>query len=127
MSNISTIKNDGIEYPVFQGTNGQYYIVDNIKYDIRFPIEWALDARCCIRNNIECEASRSGPKHCNNCKEYGSINGVHAFYCSNCNLYVYEGKRGGLGLHEGDTITDSVMQKTFLYLANVTKDEIGGV
>jgi hypothetical protein len=55
-----------------------YYEVDGFKYTGMFPYEWANDHKCL-----------SGPKHCNNCRAYGSINGVFVMYCLTCVENVY--------------------------------------
>jgi hypothetical protein len=128
---IDKITYTGIDYPVYQGSHGKYYIIDNIKYDVHFPIEWATDHKSLTggRYDTEIEDSRSGPKDCLNCKEFGKINGVFAFYCTNCINYVYKGTRGKYSedAYYGDTITDTEIHREFYYLRDVSINQIGDV
>jgi hypothetical protein len=62
---------------------GDTYSYDYIWYHKNFPIEWAVN-----------HVSGTGPSQCENCFEYGSVNGVFIGYCVNCAQYDYNGKRG---------------------------------
>lgn len=53
------------------------YTVDDIRYDTRFPTEWA-------ENHKTIDGIPTGPVNCKNCSFYGCINGVFVGYCSNC-------------------------------------------
>lgn len=122
---IDTIVYNQISYPVYQGYYGKYYICNDQKYDIHFPVEWATDHRSYIQDGVEVEGSCSGPENCGNCNDCGKIHGVFAFYCANCTDFVYKGTRGSTDMYDGFTITDDEMHKAFHYLQNVSKDQIG--
>ena len=62
---------------------GERYLYDYQWYHAKFPEEWAT-----------CHKEGTGPGQCNNCADYGSINGIFIGYCANCAMYVYEGSRG---------------------------------
>jgi len=102
-----------------KGNKGQYYIYNNIKYDIHFPLEWAANPKICEDDFI------SGPSQCKNCFDYGSYNGVFIGYCANC-AEEYDYKRGNGFISSGEEIqgdeTNSVWNT---YLKNVQLDEIG--
>jgi hypothetical protein len=79
-------------FAIFQGKQGKYYIIDGCKYDIHFPLEWALTMGGC-----------SGPKYCENCEHFGSINGVFVGYCGNCGMYIYDSNRSHINQAIGYT------------------------
>ena len=111
--------------PIFQGSNGKFYIVNGYKYDINFPLAWALNHRNCNYN----QAIGSGPKECANCLSYGSINGVFVGYCSNCLTNVYDNQRG-ICISPGssvDMLSEYTMWERYSYLKGVTKNEIGEI
>jgi hypothetical protein len=113
MSNIiGEMSVNEITYYVYTGLDGRYYVIDDIKYSINFPIVWALDHKSYIKDGIEIPDSRSGPKDCLNCKEFGKINGLFAFYCANCAEYVYNGTRRGIEYYNESTITTEQIQDT---------------
>jgi len=75
--------NDGeyyFEEPVFYGDK---YLYDYAWYHEKFPVEWAVN-----------HAAGTGPSQCENCDEYGSINGIFIGYCANCAQCDYKGERG---------------------------------
>ena len=86
--------------PIFQGVQGKYYIVDGFKYDIHFPLAWALDHR--FPSSLY---YGGGPKLCANCFEFGSIDNVFVGYCSNC-LGDFCGTRGKMEICPGTSIMD---------------------
>jgi hypothetical protein len=61
---------------------GNVYLYDYQWYHEKFPKEWAMS-----------HLPETGPRQCNNCAEYGSVNGVFIGYCANCAVYCYEGSR----------------------------------
>ena len=82
---------------ICKGNQGKFYVLDGIKYDIHFPLVWALD-----HHNYEpyydeetnqTYINGSGPNECDNCNEHGDVNGVFVGYCSSCLEHVYHGKR----------------------------------
>ena len=117
---------------ICQGNQGKYYILDGIKYDIHFPLVWALDHR-----NYEpyyheemdkTYINGSGPKECGNCKAYGSMNGVFVGYCSTCLEHVYHGKRGDYSIFPGMSITmlcECTLWKQYPYMNGIKFEEIG--
>ena len=104
---------------IFQGKNGKYYIYNGVKYDIHFPLEWAVNH---IRDP-EVSSFISGPDYCENCKYYGTLNGVFVGYCSSCSNEIYNGERPGvLDIHD---LTDEEIWAIFPYLNGVSVQDIG--
>jgi hypothetical protein len=58
------------------------YLYDYQWYHEKFPEEWAVN-----------HTQGTGPGQCNNCANYGSINGIFIGYCANCADYIYNGGR----------------------------------
>ena len=69
---------------------GKYYILNDIKYHISFPLHYALSHK-----------RGTGPKDCGNCAHFGSIgsNNIFLGYCSNCSS-AYDYYERGIGLDE---------------------------
>jgi len=67
---ISTIE-------IFQGKQGKYYVLNGIKYDIHFPLHYAM-------NHDPEQSGCCGPEMCLNCLHFGAIRGVIVGYCGNC-------------------------------------------
>ena len=106
------------------GTKGKYYVIDGIKYTEQFPIKWAL--------NHKQNPFPSGPKTCENCKEYGSINGVFVNYCTMCVLHVYNGIDNPRRNCVVNPATESEEYEKNLwegapYMENIKLSEIGGI
>jgi hypothetical protein len=108
------------EITFYQGKQGKYYVIDGEKYDIHFPLYWALYHN---DTNPEYPGECAGPKSCVNCKDHGSINGVFVAYCSNCAYYVFEETREGT--IDGLTAAESL--ETLSYMKDVPVTEIGDV
>lgn len=106
---------------IFQGEKDKYYVYDGVKYDIRFPLNWALKH---LRHPKD-SSILSGPAEngCNSCKYYGSINGVFVGYCEICSKVIYNGSRPGF--HNINELTDTEMWDIFPYMAGVSKKDIG--
>ena len=68
---------------MFQGKQGKYYMYNGYRYDIHFPLAWALDSS--IHN--------CGPEVCSNCDKYCYVNNVFVGYCWNC-AAVFNDTRG---------------------------------
>lgn len=80
---------------IYQGAQGEYYVIDGIKYDVHFPQEWANDHKDFPQGYpYEDLLATTGPEKCGNCEFYGSLRGVFVGYCRNC-AREYEFKRGG--------------------------------
>lgn len=75
---------------IYQGAQGNYYVINGIKYDEHFPQEWANDHKVFEADDFSFE---TGPERCGNCSFYGSLRGVFVGYCGNC-AREYEFKRG---------------------------------
>lgn len=80
---------------IFCENGKNFYIVDGYKYDAEFPIIWALN-----HLSISYEDSSgnifingSGPKECENCREYGTFESIFKEYCTTCLVNVYNGQR----------------------------------
>jgi len=112
--------------PVFEGAQGKFYIVNNKKYSVYFPIAWAHEHITFEIDEVEYE---TGPEACGNCDAYGSIRGVFVGYCSNC-LRQYHGSqywRGcpvALGLSV-EMLEDSDMWAQYPYMSGIPKSAIG--
>lgn len=81
--------------PVFCENGKTFYIVDGYKYDSEFPLKWALNH---LSKPYEDPSGNifmngSGPKDCENCRAYGTKNGIFKEYCVSCLSYVYNGRR----------------------------------
>mgnify|MGYP001221866580 CR=1 FL=1 len=77
----------------------QYYIYNNFRYHLNFPIIWAMT-----------HLKDTGP-HCLNCLAYGtelSINNELVFigYCMNCSIHVYKKRRSFYINEEYDDMDD---------------------
>ena len=110
---------------------GQYYILEGQKFDINFPIKWAVENL--NENDENDENIYVGPFHCMNCAIVGAINNVFVGYCSNCALYKYNYLRGNgfndIGVeqiadHWGEELNpqNSIWNT---YMKNVQQDQIG--
>ena len=57
----NAISNNNIiaEMQICQGSNGMYYCVNNVNFDIHFPLQYALDM------------TKDAVEFCINCKKYG--------------------------------------------------------
>jgi len=101
---IWTLLSDDEDYQSYPGDEpfhyGERYLYDYQWYHERFPEEWAV-----------CHEEGTGPGQCNNCANFGSVNGIFIGYCANCAAYIYEGSRGrgfiDVGVENND---DSVLE-----------------
>jgi hypothetical protein len=102
-----------------QFQEGNYYVVNGVKYDSRFPEEWATNHLSFVVG--EDDIAPSGPEDCGNCACYGSIRGVFVGYCSNCaKEYKYE--RGGGFDHD---FTEEEMWENLPYMKGVKLNRVG--
>jgi hypothetical protein len=129
---------------IHQGVQGKYYTINGkeynyfknspeevlvyrpsklIKFDIHFPVEWALNPittnKCNDQNFIP------GPTYCMNCYFYGTYKDVFIGYCSNC-TGLFEGTRGEPVRYGGlySNISQEELQ-ILSYMNNVSLTEIG--
>ena len=117
---------------IFNNSLGsQYYILGGHRFDINFPIKWAVENL--NEYDGENDLLRHGPVHCTNCATFGVINNVFVGYCSNCALYEYNYSRGnGFNAVGVEQIVDHLDQELNLqnsiwntYMKNVEQDQIG--
>jgi hypothetical protein len=109
---------------IFNQGQCQFYIVDNIKYHIRFPIDWAISHKTFTYPGLP--GYGTGPKQCFNCRDYGSFRGIFVGYCSNC-LIDYNNDRGII-IDPGSDIanmSNKTIWRQYPYMFNVDKYNIG--
>ncbi len=113
--------------PIFQGAQGKYYVINGVKYHMRFPLDWALNHEA--HYVPDCDANiKTGPVDCGNCKAYGSIRGVFVGYCSNClRQYIEYGNdwRGHVSGLSIESTAEKDIWDTYPYMTNIPKAEIG--
>jgi hypothetical protein len=112
---------------IYRGERGKYYIHEGVRYDIHFPLAWALDHRGLPPRNLRYKNDPptffSGPTGCKNCASYGSLNGVFVGYCVACIDRVYNGDRSGvIEMHD---ITYEELWEQLPYMKGVYQGEIG--
>ena len=117
---------------IFDNSLGsQYYILGGNRFDINFPIKWAVENL--NEYDGETDLLRHGPVHCNNCATFGVINNVFVGYCSNCALYKYNYSRGNgfnaIGVEQiVDYLGEELNPQNSIwntYMENVQQDQIG--
>ena len=117
---------------IFDNSLGsQYYILGGHRFDINFPIKWAVENL----NEYDGETAllRHGPVHCGNCAAFGAINNVFVGYCANCALYEYNYSRGNgfnsVGIEQiVDHLGEELNPQNSIwntYMENVQQDQIG--
>jgi hypothetical protein len=90
---------------IFCGTQNNIYNYDGELYTATFPQEWASS-----------HAPKSGPVDCDNCRHYGSWNGVFIGYCINCaNNPLYEGQRGRGMMSQGIELYKTISKNISMY------------
>jgi hypothetical protein len=118
---------------IFNNSLGsQYYILGGHRFDINFPIKWAVENLNKYNVN-ELVDQGEGPIHCTNCATYGAINNVFVGYCSNCALHKYNYSRGnGFNAVGVEQLVDHLDQELNpqnsiwnTYMKNVQQDQIG--
>jgi len=107
----------------YKGTNGEYYTLNGINYDINFPVEWILHKPKDYPSFIT-----FGPNECKLCIKNGYYKGVFIGYCKFCARFAnYERGNGFIG--NGEELSDkSVNDKNSawnLYLQAVELKNIG--
>ena len=114
---------------IFNNSLGsQYYILGGHRFDINFPIKWAVENLNENNENIQI-----GPFHCGNCARVGKINNVFVGYCSNCARFSYNYLRGnGFNAVGVEQIVDHLGEELNpqnsiwnTYMENVQQDQIG--
>ena len=82
---------------VITTTYGKAYLLDNVAYDIHFPLNWALYPEKTHEGFI------CGPSYCQYCFKYGTYKGVFIGYCIIC-AAVYNYERGNGFINCGEEI-----------------------
>lgn len=117
---------------IFDNSLGsQYYILVGHRFDINFPIKWAVENL--NEYHYENDLVGNGPVHCNNCATFGVINNVFVGYCSNCALHKYNYSRGnGFNAVGVEQIVDHLGEELNpqnsiwnTYMENIQQDQIG--
>jgi hypothetical protein len=98
---------------VFQGKQGKFYMLRGFKYDIHFPLAWAID-----------DDYMSGPEDCDNCRFHGMINDVFVGYCMNCSIHCYNSERGFTQEVLTD-ISEEMLWEQLPYMKGIPKAQIG--
>jgi len=103
-----------------ESCEGHYYVVNGVKYDRRFPEEWATN-HLSFSDGHPDYTLHTGPENCGNCSCYGSLRGVFVGYCSNCSReYNYE-RGGGFDLD----YTQEEMWEKLSYMKGVPLNQVG--
>ena len=86
---------------IYEGITTRYYVINNIKFHINFPIQWALDPLV-LEDKCNTFLHTIGPFDCINCNCNMTVRGIFIGYCSNC-LAVCEhaGINRGVCVYEG--------------------------
>ena len=103
---------------IYCGDRETFYVFDGELYTSTFPQEYAMN-----------HAFGTGPKHCRNCAEVGSWNGVFIGYCANCAFHAYKGQRGrgfiDIG-QEDDSVEGMKFHSVFdTYMRGINLHEVG--
>ena len=107
---------------IYQGAQGDYYVINGIKYDAHFPEEWANDHQDFPQGHpYEDYLACTGPEKCGNCAFYGTLRGVFVGYCSNC-AREYEFERGKGYLYD---YTQEELWERLEYMKGVMLNQIG--
>lgn len=105
-----------------QGEQGEYYVINGIKYDVHFPKEWANDHKDFLQEfPYDNYLALTGPEKCLNCEFYGSFQGVFVGYCMNC-AREYNFERGKGYIHNQ---TQEEMWESLDYMKGVKLCQIG--
>lgn len=109
---------------IYQGIQGDYYVINGIKYDSHFPQEWATNHRDFAQGDDPCDldyVTETGPESCGNCESYGSLRGVFVGYCMNCaREYNFTRGKGFV-----DDYTDEELWENLPYMRGVSMKRIG--
>ena len=106
------------EMQICQGSKGMYYCVNNVNFDIHFPLQYALDMT-------------KDDEICVNCNKYGYINGVFVGLCCGCIDTKYNSSTGlGTGMEDYETqrVDETHTEYTTIwqtYLRGIDLDQIG--
>jgi hypothetical protein len=113
------------EIQKYRGSCGEFYSVNDVNYDIHFPIEWVFQ----IPEDIE-NIDKFGPETCYDCFINGYYNGVFIGYCVDCASFCNYKRGNGLinGIEREELDHADIDAKNSiwnLYLQMVSLEEIG--
>lgn len=113
--------------PIYEGAQCKYYVVDDVKYHLRFPIDWALNHKKFQEGDNEIY---TGPVECKNCAIHGSIRGVFIGYCRNCLQYYNDLNDNCRGImympgFSAELFEDEDLWYQYPYMHGVKTSEIG--
>lgn len=116
----NVISNNNIiaEMQICQGSKGMYYCVNNVNFDIHFPLQYALDM------------TKDAVEFCVNCNKYGYVNGVFVGFCCGCIDTKYNSSNLGNGMeyYETQRVDETHTEYTTIwqtYLRGIDLDQIG--
>lgn len=122
---IQINENYTCEIAKYSGSCGEYYKINNICYDIHFPIDWVFQQPNFDADILHIENMPFGPETCYNCFDYGYYNGVFIGYCATCASLINHERGNGL-IGDGVEIEGDERKSIWnLYLQNVSLEEIG--
>jgi hypothetical protein len=81
--------------PIEQGKQGEFYVLNGVKYFRCFPMDWAL------AHNVDEKTAKCGPEFCEDCQAQGFYRGVFVGYCGSCSA-AYDVPRGRAGFPPSD-------------------------
>jgi hypothetical protein len=113
------------EIKKYRGSCGEFYSVNDVNYDIHFPIEWVFQ----IPDGLE-NIDKFGPETCYDCFMNGYYNGVFIGYCVDCASFCNYKRGNGLihGIEREELDYAHIDTKNSiwnLYLQIVSLEEIG--
>jgi hypothetical protein len=103
----------------YRGSYGEYYSVNDVNYDIHFPIDWVFQ----IPENV----NKFGPETCYDCFINGYYKGVFIGYCVDCASFCNYERGNGLihSIERQHALLDDKNSIWNLYLQIVSLEEIG--
>jgi len=112
--------------PIEQGKQGEFYVLNNIKYFRCFPMDWALN------HNPTEKTAQCGPEFCVDCQQQGFYRSVFVGYCGSCSA-AYDVPRGRTGFPPSDRFWDfykickqeDLQQYNLSYMKGIPLSEIG--
>jgi hypothetical protein len=122
---IQLNENYTCEIARYSGSCGEYYKINNICYDIHFPIDWVFQQPIFDIDIVHPNEIPFGPETCYNCFAYGYYNGVFIGYCATC-ADIINNERGNGLIGDGVEMEGDERKSIWnLYLQNVSLEEIG--
>ena len=107
---------NSLSIEICNGEQCKYYKLNNIKYHIRFPLDYAL--------NLDPEQLGCGPEKCDNCLVYGSIRGVFVGYCKDC-IGEFQNTRGNRPDADYKYLSQKEFEQCLPYMKGIKIEDIG--